>query len=140
MNERYRTTAQASSAHRRKVVTGLTVGLLSVSALGVVTASANSGSGSKAAKVETVSSISGVAGRDAASGKAETAAVGGMVFVQSNNPEQNSVLAFDRAVDGSLTPAPSALAGNRSRSRERARHAGTSLALCGATHPTVRLK
>jgi DNA-binding beta-propeller fold protein YncE len=30
---------------------------------------------------------------------------GGMVFVQSNDPEQNSVLAFRRAADGSLSPA-----------------------------------
>ena len=28
-----------------------------------------------------------------------------MVFVQSNDPEQNSVLAFRRSVDGTLTPA-----------------------------------
>jgi DNA-binding beta-propeller fold protein YncE len=40
-------------------------------------------------------------------GKASGAAPerGGMVFVQSNDPERNSILAFRRAADGSLTPA-----------------------------------
>jgi 6-phosphogluconolactonase (cycloisomerase 2 family) len=115
--ERYRTSAQVSSTHRRKVVTGLTVGLLSVSAFGVVTVSVKVGSGSEAARVETVSSTSRAAGRDAAPGNSETADVGGMVFVQSNDPEQNSILAFNRAVDGSLTPAGEFPTGGRGGSQ-----------------------
>jgi hypothetical protein len=44
--------------------------------------------------------------RQSAAGKGGAAAGrGGMVFVQSNDPERNSILAFRRAVDGKLTAA-----------------------------------
>jgi len=45
------------------------------------------------------------AGRHAREANDATAAGGGMVFVQSNDPERNSILAFRRAADGALTAA-----------------------------------
>ncbi len=38
---------------------------------------------------------------------------GGMVFVQSNDPKRNSILAFRRAADGKLTAAGEYLTGGR---------------------------
>jgi len=117
VSERYRTSSEAPTAHRRKVLTGLTVGLLSVSAVGAVVVSEKVGSGSEVTQVETVSSVSRAAKQGPLSGKAKTTDVGGMVFVQSNDPEQNSILAFNRAVDGSLTPAGDFRTGGRGGSQ-----------------------
>ena len=118
MSEHYRTSAQASWTHRRKVATGLAVGLFSVSAVGAAAISAQAGSDSGATQVETVSSLSRAAGQDGSSGKAKTVDRGGMVFVQSNDPEQNSILAFRRAADGSLTPAGEFPTGGRGGSQQ----------------------
>ena len=116
MRKQYRTTAQASSAQRRKAVTGLTVGLLSVSAIGAATIAVKTGPGSGSTRVETVSSVS--RGGEGTSGKAATTNVDGMVFVQSNDPQQNSILAFHRAANGTLTPAGEFPTGGRGGSQQ----------------------
>jgi 6-phosphogluconolactonase (cycloisomerase 2 family) len=117
VSERYRMSAQRSSTQRRKVVTGLTVGLLSVSAVGAAAISVKAGSGSGNTQVETVSSVSRSAGQNVSGKGKKTAGRAGMVFVQSNDPEQNSVLAFDRAADGALTPAGEFRTGGRGGSQ-----------------------
>ena len=57
------------------------------------------------------------AGQDVSAGAATSTDRGGMVFVQSNDPEQNSVLAFRRAADGSLTAAGEFRTGGRGGSQ-----------------------
>ena len=49
----------------------------------------------------------------AASGRAAPVDRGGMVFVQSNDPKRNAILAFRRSADGSLTPAGEFATGGR---------------------------
>jgi 6-phosphogluconolactonase (cycloisomerase 2 family) len=117
VSERYRTSAEAPTTHRRKVLTGLTVGLLSVSAVGAVAVTGKAGLDSDATQVETVSSVSQAAGQDVSAGKKKAVGVAGMVFVQSNDPERNSILAFNRAADGSLTPAGEFRTGGRGGSQ-----------------------
>jgi 6-phosphogluconolactonase (cycloisomerase 2 family) len=116
VSERYRISAQESSPHRRKILVGLTVGLLSVSAVSAATMSAKAGSGSGTTRVETVASVSRSAGQEV-SGRGKTAGRAGMVFVQSNDPEENSVLAFHRAADGKLTPTGEFRTGGRGGSQ-----------------------
>ena len=56
MTRNYRTSGQETAARRRKMLTGLTVGLLSVSAFGVATISVKAGSST--AQADTISAIS----------------------------------------------------------------------------------
>src|SRR5690349_24807483 len=79
VSHRYRTSAQAPTTHRRKVVTGMTVGLLSVSAVSAVAVSVKAGSGSEGTQVKTVSSVSQGAGSGSSAGQAGNVDVAGMV-------------------------------------------------------------
>lgn len=69
MTGNYRTAAHASAGHRRRMMAGLTVGLLSVSAAAVIAVKA--GSASESAQIETISAASRSAGASAGSGKME---------------------------------------------------------------------
>ena len=117
MSVRYRMSNPASSTHHRKVLAGLTLGILSVAGASAAAMSTGAVSGSASTRVETVSSVSRPVGRDLPGREQKVVGRAGMVFVQSNDPEQNSVLAFRRAADGALTPAGEFRTGGRGGSQ-----------------------
>ena len=117
MSVRYRMSNPASSTHHRKVLAGLTLGMLSVAGASAAAMSTGAVSGSASTRVETVSSVSRPVGRDLPGREPKVVGRAGMVFVQSNDPEQNSVLAFRRAADGALTPAGEFRTGGRGGSQ-----------------------
>jgi 6-phosphogluconolactonase (cycloisomerase 2 family) len=101
-------------------VTGLTVGLLSVSSVSAATMALTVASGPGSTRVETIASTprsNDQNGQDAQGQEKRTAGRAGMVFVQSNDPQQNSVLAFRRAANGTLTPAGEFRTGGRGGSQ-----------------------
>ncbi|HST84214.1 MAG TPA: hypothetical protein VLL08_20935 [Kineosporiaceae bacterium] len=96
MTGNYRTSTPASAAHRRRMLAGLTVGLLSVSAAAVVAVKV--GSAPEGAQVKTISAYSRSAGASANAGHT------GHTGAQAKTPAVN----YDAV--GGATPAPTVAA------------------------------
>jgi hypothetical protein len=112
MTSNYRNSASAAAAHRRKLLTGLTVGLLSASAVAVVAVQA--GSTSKGAQIETVSAYSRSAGASTDSrhqaGMKDMENMKGMKGMEGMAKGDQGTPAVNYDAVGGATPAPTVAA------------------------------